>query len=62
MRSSRSAGVPPATSTVPALAGSRPAAMFISVVFPEPFGPTSATSRPVGTVTVHSRKPHRLRP
>src|SRR5580700_9543282 len=51
IRSSRWAGAPPAASTIPSVTGSRPAAMLISVVLPEPFGPTRATTRPAGTST-----------
>jgi len=36
--------------------------MLIKVVFPEPFGPTSATTRPAGTSTLQSRRPQILRP
>jgi hypothetical protein len=62
MRPSRRAGAPPAASTVPVMAGSKPAAMLIRVVLPEPFGPTSATTLPAGTSRLQSRRPQMPRP
>ena len=36
--------------------------MLIRVVLPEPFGPTSAATRPDGTSRLQSRRPQILRP
>ena len=49
---------PPSTVAVPAVGMVSPAAMFINVDFPAPFGPTSAAREPSGTVTVQSRSAH----
>src|ERR1700722_4992724 len=46
---------PPSTVTSPADGTDRPTARFSSVLLPAPFGPTSATTRPAGTSSVHSR-------
>jgi hypothetical protein len=39
---------------VPLVGLASPASIRSSVVLPAPFGPTSAETRPSGTVTVHS--------
>ena len=49
------AGWSPSTVTVPAVGTARPTHMFIRVVLPAPFGPTSAVRCPAGTASVHSR-------
>ncbi len=47
-------GAPPSTETVPRVGLASPASIRSSVVLPAPFGPTSAETRPSGTVTVQS--------
>ena len=47
-------GAPPRTEAVPPVGLASPASSRSSVVLPAPFGPTSADTRPSGTVTVHS--------
>jgi hypothetical protein len=49
---------PPSTVTVPSVGTVRPAAMFISVDLPAPFGPTSAARAPAGTARVQSSSAH----
>jgi hypothetical protein len=46
---------PPSTVTRPSVGATRPMAMCISVVFPAPFGPVSAVTRPAGMASVQSR-------
>jgi hypothetical protein len=45
---------------VPVVGRSRPAASSRNVVLPAPFGPTSPTTCPAGTVSVHSASAYRL--
>jgi hypothetical protein len=49
------AGWTPSTVTVPAAGTASPARMFIKVVLPAPFGPTSAARCPAGIASVHLR-------
>ena len=49
---------PPSTVALPSVGAVRPTDMFSSVVLPAPFGPTSATTCPSGTASVHSRSAH----
>ena len=45
---------PPSTVTSPALGAASPTARFSKVVFPAPFGPTSATTCSAGIASVQS--------
>jgi hypothetical protein len=46
---------PPSMAAVPLVGTASPTHMFIRVVLPAPFGPTSAVRCPAGTASVHSR-------
>ena len=63
--SSRAAGEPagsvPSTVTLPVVGVISPTVRFSSVVLPEPFGPTSAATRPSGIARQQSRSAQFLR-
>ncbi len=51
-------GVSPNTSIRPVVGRNNPVTNPMNVLLPAPFGPTSATTRPAGTSSAHSRNAH----